>query len=237
MNNNINIAGILRDMPEGTPLYSPVCGDLKLDEVTPNGIFCLQPDGMDNGKRMAFMEDGHLKNYGDFADHGECLLFPSASMRDWDKFFKRGDVVYNEYIRTYAIFEEWVDDSLKLFRTAYSYRDTEEGHYDIGCEYTTEDFVRVAKTSMINILIKRLEVHYHGKFNTNTLSVEPTHHFKPFDRVLAREDDEYTWCADIFSHFKVDTSEYVCIGGAYDECIPYNEKTAHLVGTKDPYEE
>lgn len=34
MENKINIAEILRDMPEGTKLYSPLFGECNLDEVS-----------------------------------------------------------------------------------------------------------------------------------------------------------------------------------------------------------
>lgn len=62
--------------------------------------------------------------------------------------------------------------------------------------------------------------------------------FKPFDRVVARSGERDYWYAEIFSHFVKDISdEYVCIGGAYDTCLPYNDRTARLIGTKDPYTE
>ena len=62
--------------------------------------------------------------------------------------------------------------------------------------------------------------------------------FKPFDKVLVRTTDG-VWKADSFSH--VNTSEYgssyCCITGNWEECVPYNENTAHLLGTNKPYEE
>lgn len=55
---------------------------------------------------------------------------------------------------------------------------------------------------------------------------------KPFDRVITRVDDDAIWTANIFSHID-QHGEYVTIGcvGGYPYCIPYNEKTAHLLGT------
>ena len=55
---------------------------------------------------------------------------------------------------------------------------------------------------------------------------------KPFDRVITRVDVNSIWTANIFSH--VDQhGKYVTIGciSGYTYCIPYNEKTAHLIGT------
>ena len=55
---------------------------------------------------------------------------------------------------------------------------------------------------------------------------------KPFDKVIARCSD-FKWVCDMFSHY--DKSKcvmpYVCVGGFYETCIPYNDETKHLVGT------
>lgn len=59
--------------------------------------------------------------------------------------------------------------------------------------------------------------------------------FKPKDWVLGR-DDEGEWYLEIFSH-KRKNGEFACIGSIWKECIPYNEKTIHLLGTTDNWEE
>lgn len=59
--------------------------------------------------------------------------------------------------------------------------------------------------------------------------------FNPFDKVLVRDDDG-VWFAGIFSHLRKD-GEFLCVGaGLWKQCIPYNEKTAHLLGTNDNWE-
>ena len=64
------------------------------------------------------------------------------------------------------------------------------------------------------------------KFDPKTL--------KPFDKVIARCSD-FKWVCDMFSHY--DKSKcvmpYVCVGGFYEVCVPYNDETKHLVGTTD----
>lgn len=64
------------------------------------------------------------------------------------------------------------------------------------------------------------------KFDPKTL--------KPFDKVIARCSD-FKWVCDMFSHY--DKSKcvmpYVCVGGFYEVCVPYNDDTKHLVGTTD----
>ena len=54
---------------------------------------------------------------------------------------------------------------------------------------------------------------------------------KPFDRVLVRDRDIQHWICSLFSHIIND--EYLCIGSCFIYCIPYNDDTKHLVGTKD----
>ena len=54
----------------------------------------------------------------------------------------------------------------------------------------------------------------------------------PFDKVITRVDVNSIWTANIFSHIN-QHGEYVAIGciGGYHYCLPYNEKTAKLIGT------
>lgn len=64
------------------------------------------------------------------------------------------------------------------------------------------------------------------RFDPKTLS--------PFDRVLARNHGSHRWTCDLFSDI-IDGNEcmYHCIGSYYRYCIPYNDETKHLVGTKN----
>lgn len=61
--------------------------------------------------------------------------------------------------------------------------------------------------------------------------------FKPFDKVLARDDDSVTWKIEFFERENVGDQvfPYVCMNYNYAECIPYNEETKHLLGTNKPY--
>lgn len=61
------------------------------------------------------------------------------------------------------------------------------------------------------------------KFDPKTL--------KPFDRVLVRDRDIEHWMCNLFSHIIND--EYLCIGSCFIYCIPYNDDTKHLIGTKE----
>lgn len=63
------------------------------------------------------------------------------------------------------------------------------------------------------------------KFDPKTL--------KPFDKVLARIDDESLWCCELFSFIDYIANMVKCCGTYYEYCIPYNDDTKHLVGTTD----
>lgn len=61
--------------------------------------------------------------------------------------------------------------------------------------------------------------------------------FKPFDKVLARAGDGDTWRIEFFERAVVGGQFYpfICMKYGNKECIPYNEETKHLLGTKRPY--
>lgn len=61
------------------------------------------------------------------------------------------------------------------------------------------------------------------KFDPKTLKV--------FDRVLVSERGFTLWSVDFFCF--VGNKDFKCIGGYFNNCIPYNDDTKHLVGTSD----
>ena len=62
------------------------------------------------------------------------------------------------------------------------------------------------------------------------------HQFKPFDQVLVRNYDDDPWRAMHYSHFD-EMQKHYCGSSCWIQCIPYNEETAHLLGTNESYEE
>ena len=60
---------------------------------------------------------------------------------------------------------------------------------------------------------------------------------KPFDKVLVTDINlKLRWKADFFSHETgaiIYPHQCQCTGNIYEYCIPYNDDTKHLVGTKD----
>lgn len=50
-------------------------------------------------------------------------------------------------------------------------------------------------------------------------------------------DGRGEWRYDLFSHYKPEyrNGNYVCSARSYSTCLPYNEQTAHLLGTTEDY--
>ena len=81
MNENLNLAEILKDCPKGTKLYSTIYGDVEFVKVSNHLEYPIEV------KRRyysigSFTNDGRLLAGYD----GECTLFPSREQRDWSKF-------------------------------------------------------------------------------------------------------------------------------------------------------
>lgn len=237
-NNDINIAEILRDCPKDTKLYSPLFGEVELKTIHdlhfPIVTEIVNEEYKLMSKKVDFTKDGTFFEI----PNTECMIFPSQKMRDWSKFFKREDVAIHSFNGCGVLVEEWTDDSYTSFKASvfqlkkggFAKRDKRV--------LSIDDFVK-ASDEQRDKFISDMEKFFGGKYNPDTLQVEKsTCSFKPFDKVLVRDTDEQTWCANYFSHYKNDPNYfYVCINGIYHYCIPYNEHTAHLLGTTDPYTE
>ena len=235
-NNKINIAEKLKNCPKGTKLYSSLFGKVELLSVDDDCDFPITVRIDEKKEKACFTKEGCYHScYSD----AECVLFPSSKMRDWNKFFKPGDVLVHWYHGLGVIFKEWIDAYIsfkvsicQLKNGGFAKRDEKV--------FMSEDFSK-ASDEQRDKFIADMEKFFGGKYNPETLSVEPVNSkspFRPFDKVLVRDTDEQTWCANYFSHYKNDPDYfYVCINGIYHYCIPYNEHTAHLLGTTDPYTE
>lgn len=92
MNKELNLVEILKNCPQGTPLYSPICGECGLNYVFNNTIIVKLKNEMLDGQleRINFMTFDSKGRYGGDSRNDnierECLLFPSKENRDWAKF-------------------------------------------------------------------------------------------------------------------------------------------------------
>lgn len=228
MDNDINIAEILKDCPNGTKLYSPLFGNVQLISVEVNKLRSISTK--DKYLRLRkFTSEGVYE--GAYLDT-ETMLFPSSEMRNWNRFFKHGDVIYNQFNNSYSVFDRWYTDSYTAFVAAISLFG--DNRTDKGQIWATENFVKANEVKR-DYFIKKVEEILHGKYNPETLSVEPVNSkcpFRPFDKVLVRDDEEQVWYANYFSHCNGDEEyPYECIDTHYRYCIPY-EGNEHLLGTQ-----
>ena len=229
MNNNINIAEILKDYPKGTKLYSPLLGNVTLESINSYSTNATIEVKVDNSY-YCFYKTGTYYNHAG----AECLLFPSSEMRDWTKFFKRGDVVIKNGGGMAAVFDGWANDAYTEFNTTVNlYCDNNTGEEEV----CTTLLFRKATEEEYKQFIEKVEWALKGKYNPDTLQVEsvkPKCPFKPFDKVLVRNDPNQKWTIDMFSYYNREDNDYpyICVGNHYCYCIPYTEQTAHLIGNK-----
>ena len=228
----INIAEILKDMPEGTKLWTPILGVVVLDSVNygikPYPILVRETTG---GLTYFFTQYGRF----DTTEGAESLLFPSEDMRDWSKVFKEGDVLENtsdNVFPRYVLFEKFIDDKYTTFEAITRIivgSETIKSIIQDTLSYSKvedEEMALEIKKKIQNIVDKKPE------------SSAPE--FQPFDKVLVRDHDGQKWIPTLFGFFCQDEGyvfPYETACGAYKCCIPYNEKTKHLLGTTEPYTE
>lgn len=233
MENKINIADILCDMPKGTKLYSPLFGKCELIGVDNSKYpIAIKAQRIDGAISKGIMKDGR---YFDGYEDAECSLYPSVKMRCWDKFFKRGDVLVDSYLGIAVVFDGWANDDYTEFNTTINYYKISDA-WGKGDICSTLLYAKATDEERAEF-IAAAEKHYGGKYNPETLRVEPVKviepkcSFKPFDKVLVRYGNGI-WGATFFSRYDNKSAwAYVgvdCIN--WEQCIPY-EGNEHLLGT------
>lgn len=160
---DIDIYEILKGMPDGTPLYTPLCGNVEFisveaDKEKSRAIWTENKNG-------AYSFDKH----GKWMKGGETLLFPSKEMRDWSKFFKKGDVLESDNKLKRCIFEEWANDDY----TDFNCFAMDEGWNDYFSKINNSTFeYHKADDYVTELHIKRVEKKFGGKLNLETLEIE-----------------------------------------------------------------
>lgn len=233
MNNKINIAEKLKDYPKGLKLYSPLFGRVELLSVDDVCDFPITVKTVERKEKACFTKEGYYHSH--YSD-AECLLFLSSEIRDWSKFFKRGDIVIKNGGGMAAVFDGWANCDFTEFNTTVNlYCDNNTGEEEV----CTTLLFRKATEEERKLFIEKAEGILKGKYNPKTLQVEPVKPecpFKPFDKVLVRDNEVREWFVNCFSHYRGDDKDfpYACFGNNYRFCIPY-EGNEHLLGTTNPY--
>lgn len=184
----INIAEILKNKPKGLNLYSPVYGKVKFEAVHKDKIYFYHD-----------INEHSVKSNGKSFDDGEVVIFPSKEMRDWRKFFKKGDVLVNKDRDVHVIFERFADDTYCSFVGKYylwkENNDTE--HFYKNERLLTSDFQKAGEDSA-QTYINTLEEHLDGKLNLETLEIEKQLEFKDGDIVVYGKS--VAICRKIYKH-------------------------------------
>ena len=152
--------------------------------------------------------------------------------------FKDGDIAFADYDNRQDVFI--VSDKTDLSEGYSSFISLDLSSLTLSMGYRTSFFkkdlckLRLATDSEKKQLFDALEKE--GKAwdaeKKAIVDLKPKCEFKPFDKVLSRRCSEDYWVLNFYSH-KTDYY-HVCIDGSSNlDCIPYNEETAHLLGTTD----
>ncbi len=201
-----------------------VCWDRKNSKLS---IVALTSDknGMEN--IMSFTKDGAYWENGGSDDRDLMIEIPEYMT------FKDGDIL--SYDNGTFILKRF-DGKNRIEYYANSYDCYYRLSFDSACINTNiVDKIRPASEEEKHKLINALKASKEPKAKEYLkrffgIEVKQECEFKPFDKVLVRDYDDGVWKADIF--FNNSDGCYMCTGNViWAQCIPYNEQTAHLLGT------
>lgn len=187
MEQELIIAEILRNKPQGIKLYSPIFG---------NCTFCyIKDESSDICVRRPYNEVSYFNFDGVYHAGGECLLFPSNEMRDWSKFaWKKGDILVNRDKNIHLIFEKFIDDTYTIFAGKHCYEKDYRNEYNYERKFDgfKTEYFTLETGDAAQKYLKTIEEKLDGKLNRETLEIEkPQPEFKDGDIVVAEEDNYY----------------------------------------------
>lgn len=200
---NLNLIEILKNVPKGTKLYSPILGECELDEISKeNELINVKA----NTGYYTFYKKGSYYRY-----FGECLLFPSKENRDWSTFkIEKEDFQVGDYVKVKSSGKVYLIKQIK-----------ETGVLVSDIINSSSDFEFPIDKSIISEKVTKFDPEWLKPFdrvlvrdNKNYLWLASL-----FSCLINEDGKEYPYmiCNDMF----------------YKHCIPYNDETKHLVGTTD----
>lgn len=161
---DIDIYEILKDEERGTELYTPKCGRV---------WFSGMANDKDSAKAIWTEDEAGREHFfdknGKIYKEGEVLLFPSKEMRDWSKFFKKGDVLVSKDREVHIIFEKFEDDAFTKFRGKHYL--WEECYNEEVFRMETSVFEK-ASDDDAQTYINNINKCFGGKLNRETLEIE-----------------------------------------------------------------
>lgn len=186
---DIDVYEILKDVPKGTEFYTSLCGNVGLAYLESNkeageAIWTENKEG-----EYSFNKNGR------WMKGGEVTFFPSEQMRDWSKFFKKGDVleyVGDKKLQGTCTFEKYEDETKTRFFGRFV-KEKEVLNPNLSANFRTVDWVKKHDpTGYIRFVEERLG----GKLNRKTLEIEKAQpDFKDGDIVF--EEGNRNYCSAI----------------------------------------
>lgn len=166
---DFDIYEILKRVPVGTKLYTPMCGKVGFAYLATNKEAGEAIWTTDKNGEYTFNKNGR------WMEGGEVMLFPSDKMRDWSKFsWKNGDVLVTEDGNAHIIFEKFTDDTYTIFAGKYYYcKNGAKGHtYLRECDNAITEEFTLETEDAVKTYISSIEKRLGGKMNRETLEVE-----------------------------------------------------------------
>lgn len=184
MEQKLNITEILKDKPIGIKLYSSTFGYIKFNGVHKDKVYFSSEDTNVHS----------VKQNGKMYDSGECIIFPSKEMRDWEKFsWKKGDVLTNSS-GFKVFFDKWVNENYTKFLGKIKVLGDSHYYY-----YDTAYYILASKKEALEF-IKSVEEINNGKLNPEISKIEKAQpKFKDGD-ILSCDEDSYTRHTTLILH-------------------------------------
>lgn len=173
--------------------------------------------------------------------HGGILNLDTLEIEKQPK-FKDGDIVFMKGIKLFAncIFilkGEYKDGDERAFYYAFYNADDKFAVAEYGntkVHYSLRSATDSEKQQLFDALAKGGKAWDAEK--KLIVDLPKKCEFKPMDWCLMRDirgEECFAWSLYLFA-YQLESGRYEAVGGMrFDECIPYNEETAHLLGTTD----
>ncbi len=251
MNENLNLVEILKDCPKGTKLYSTVHGEVEFEKIINDDTFPIKFSFVVKGKNSDLRYAASVSIDGKYATkyNGECILFPSKDQRDWSKFKVELEMVDGEFYYCFYGNNKKENSYIFIYKKHLIYKT--KSYAALGMLYSivfkdaliannNENITELRKATeeekqqLLNAIKKdgykwdeekKELVKIESKFDISTL--------QPFDKVLGRGDDYTMWNIDFYECYNDELKCFGCAIMPYNQCVPYNDETKHLVRTTE----
>lgn len=164
---DIDIYEILKDVECGTQLYTSKCGRV---------WFSGMANDKDSAKAIWTEDEAGREHFfdknGKIDKEGEPLLFPSKEMRDWSKFFKKGDVLVSNDSDSHIIFNGFSKNDYTTFEGKHWISVSKKRHVSCLNMQNVQDYHFEDNKDSAQTYINTLEKFLGGKLNRETLEIE-----------------------------------------------------------------